>query len=293
MRTKQGGVVVKAVSMADRFRGVMVGIAAGDALGAPLEFGPPRPKHNLLREMIGGGPFGWKPGEWTDDTQMALCITKSLRKLGRVDPDDIASRFVAWFESSPPDVGTHTGSVLRQIQRGLPWAAASAQAQEINPNAAGNGSLMRTAPLALFASQFAVEEIVERSRTVSRITHTHDDCQWACAALNVAIVRLLHGDTRDSALSAALGACIHGSDNVINCLSRARYPQNTTSPSGHVLATLEVAFWAFLHTESFEEAVVEVINRGDDLDTKLGQSLAPWPAPIMVWKRFPSDGARY
>jgi len=91
------------------FRGALVGLAAGDALGAPLEFGPPRPRDALLREMIGGGSFGWKPGEWTDDTQMALCLTQSLRHRKHVDPDDIAGRFVAWLESRPPDVGLHTG----------------------------------------------------------------------------------------------------------------------------------------------------------------------------------------
>lgn len=251
----------------DRFRGVLIGLAAGDALGAPLEFGPPRPAHDLLREMIGGGTFDWKPGEWTDDTQMALCITKSLRSCNHVDPDDIADRFVAWLESRPPDVGNHTRAVLSIIRKGVPWEEATRQLQAQNPGSAGNGSLMRTAPLALFAAAQATEQVVEWSCTVSRITHAHVDCQWACAALNVAIVHLLRGESREDAVDASIAACANGSDAVRERLERAREPQNRISPSGHVLATLEVAFWSLLHTNAFEEAVVEVVNRGDDADT--------------------------
>ena len=134
----------------DTFRGVLLGLAVGDALGAPLEFQPARAPGNYVVDMIGGGWQKLAPGEWTDDTQIALCTVDSLLAKSVFDPDDIARRFVLWMESGPKDIGLHTQKVLSAIRDGTPWEQASRAAQEADVANAPNGSLMRCAPLAMF-----------------------------------------------------------------------------------------------------------------------------------------------
>ena len=250
----------------DKFRGVLLGLATGDALGAPLEFQPARDPNNYVTEMIGGGWLKLQPGEWTDDTQMTLCIVDSLLARRVFDPDDIAQRFVAWLHSSPPDVGNHTHHVLSSIARGVQWEEASVKAQVTSPSNAPNGSLMRCAPLALFFYRHP-DYVATLSPVLSRITHAHTDCEQSCVFLNVAIALLLMGADKHTAITSAERACIHASDGLRARIRRAQESKNETSPGGYVLDTLEVAVWAFLHTSSLELALLEVINRGDDADT--------------------------
>lgn len=250
----------------DRFRGVLLGLATGDALGAPLEFQAARDPNQYVTEMIGGGWLRLTPGEWTDDTQMTLCIVDSLLARKVFDPDDIAQRFVAWLQSGPPDIGNHTRYVLTAIVKGTPWEQASVKAQESAPHNAPNGSLMRCAPLALFFYRNP-DYVATLSPVLSRITHAHIDCEQSCVLLNVAIALLVMGADKQSAIHEAERACTQASDELRVRLRRAQEPRNDTSPSGYVLDTLEVAIWAFLHTSSLEAALIEVINRGDDADT--------------------------
>jgi len=250
----------------DRFRGALVGLAVGDALGAPLEFQPARSPENYVVDMIGGGWLKLEPGAYTDDTQMTLCTVESLLTKRVFDPDDIARRFVVWMQSSPPDIGSHTRAVLTAIAGGKPWEAASRAAQEENPNNAPNGSLMRCAPLAMFFYRHP-DYAATLSPVLSRITHTHPDCEWSCVFVNVAVALLLAGRDRQEAIYAAGDACEEASEGVLERVRRAMQPQNTTSPTGYVLDTLEVAVWCFLHTQSFEAAVVAAVNRGEDADT--------------------------
>jgi ADP-ribosyl-[dinitrogen reductase] hydrolase len=250
----------------DRFRGALLGSAVGDALGAPLEFLPPRAPDRYLTEMVGGGWLHLAPGEWTDDTQLTLATVDSLLVRRVFDPDDIARRFVAWYEGHPPDIGNHTRRVLEAIQHGTPWEQASLQAYRAAPDNSPNGSLMRCSPLALFFYSHP-EFVATLSPVLSRITHAHPDCENACIFLNVAIAHLLNGQTRTASLEAARDACTGASQALRDRIGHAMQPQNDTSPSGWVLATLEVAVWAFLHTSSLESALLVAINRGNDADT--------------------------
>ncbi len=250
----------------DRFRGVLLGLAVGDALGAPLEFQPARPPEHYLTEMVGGGWQKLAPGEWTDDTQQALCIVESLLTKRVFDPDDIAHRFVVWMQSKPKDIGLHTRRVLDSIQRGDPWEEASRDTQALDPDNAPNGSLMRCAPLALFFCRHP-EYVASLSPVLSRITHRHPDCEWACVFLNVAIVGLLTGLSRSEAIDLAYTSCDEASQALKDRIGSAMQPTCEVAPTGYVLDTLEVAVWAFLHTSSFEEALVTAVNRGADADT--------------------------
>jgi ADP-ribosyl-[dinitrogen reductase] hydrolase len=250
----------------DKFRGVLLGLATGDAFGAPLEFQPARDPNHYVTEMIGGGWLRLEPGAWTDDTQMTLCSVDSLLARRVFDPDDMARRFVAWLHSNPPDVGNHTRAVLTAIGRGVPWEEASVKAQATNPNNAPNGSLMRCAPLALFFYRHP-DYVATLSPVLSRITHAHADCEHACVLLNVAIALMMMGADKQAAITGAERACAGASEAFRARIRRAQEPKSETSPSGYVLDTLEVAVWAFLHTPTLEASLIEVVNRGDDADT--------------------------
>lgn len=166
----------------DRFRGCLLGLAAGDALGATVEFlsrAEIRARYGVHREIIGGGWLALEPGEVTDDTEMALCIARSIVTLGRVDPADIAARFVEWSLTPPKDIGNTVGAALALIRAGVSWEEAGEQVYRAAPGRrVGNGSLMRTAPVALFDA-WRPQELVRDSRDVSRITHAHPQAQWA------------------------------------------------------------------------------------------------------------------
>ena len=151
----------------NRARGCAVGAAVGDALGMPLEFEPPRPQHDLVREMIEGRI---PAGSFTDDTEMALALAESLLAHCPLDPDDLARRFAAWAGSNPPDVGIHTRQVLSRVARGTPWREAVTAVQAAHPDSAGNGSVMRCWPVALVYWQ-QPDALRAESILQSEVTH--------------------------------------------------------------------------------------------------------------------------
>ncbi len=134
-----------------RVMGALVGSAVGDALGAPFEFGPPdaysarfpTAARGAHTEMCGGGSLGWEPGEFTDDTQMALLLAESLVAHRELDGADVFDGFRTWAQAGPPDIGVQTSAVLLS---GLPWDAAASEHVRAGHRAAGNGSLMRATP---------------------------------------------------------------------------------------------------------------------------------------------------
>lgn len=184
-------------AQADRAAGVLLGTACGDALGAPYEFGPPLPADAAVG-MVGGGHFGWAPGEWTDDTSMAVPIARAaaagadLRDAAVLD--QIVAEWVAWARRAP-DVGIQTSRVLRTLA-GPSAAAAVEAARHLHDRAGksgGNGSLMRTAPVAL-AHLSDPGAIVEAARAVSALTHYDPEAGEACAIWCLAIRHaILHG----------------------------------------------------------------------------------------------------
>ncbi len=139
----------------DHARGCLLGLACGDALGGPLEFMDEREiqrAYGTVRDFIGGGWLSLRPGETTDDTAMALDLTRSLAVSGRVDPDDIVSRWVRWMQSNPKDIGSATREALGYIADGVSWQDAGAlvdQKADVFGGALGNGSIMRCAPVAV------------------------------------------------------------------------------------------------------------------------------------------------
>ncbi len=173
----------------DRAAGALVGLAVGDALGAPYEFGPGSPEP----EMVGGGRFGWEPGEWTDDTQMAICVAE-VTATGSTDPLAVGERFLAWFRGDPKDVGVQTRSVLGAVTSPNELMAAASDRSKRRPDSsAGNGSLMRTAAVAL-AHLGDDAAIADAASSISHLTHGDPLAAEACVLWCVAIDRAVRED---------------------------------------------------------------------------------------------------
>jgi ADP-ribosylglycohydrolase len=184
-----------------RVRGSLLGLAVGDAIGGTLEFKPPG-TFAPIDDMRGGGPHDLRPGEWTDDTSMALCLAESLVERGGMDPVDQLERYVRWFRhgylSSKDrcfDIGNTTREALQRFERDpQPFPGPS------DEWSAGNGSIMRLAPVPLF---FAgdIDGAVERSGESSRTTHGEPRCIDACRLLGAMIAAAAAGAGKDEVLS--------------------------------------------------------------------------------------------
>ena len=170
----------------DRCAGVMLGLAAGDALGAGYEFGSPPTGEAVMK---GGGLGSWDPGEWTDDTQLAICIAEETAG-GGADPAEIGERFLDWYRSGPADVGNQTRSALARARDGGELSGVASSLFMANPrSSAGNGSLMRTAPVAL-AGLGNDSEIVRLATTVSGSLL---GARWGASAVPAEWRSILHG----------------------------------------------------------------------------------------------------
>lgn len=251
-----------------RYRGCLLGLACGDAVGTTVEFSP-RGSFAPVTDMLGGGPFGLQPGEWTDDTSMALCLGASLLHRRGFDAVDQMNRYCNWrsvgYMSSNGrcfDIGITVSSALsRYLASGDPFAGSP------DPRSAGNGALMRLAPIPMF---FAADAQATWHFAGESTRTTHGAAQAiACSRLFAWMLReALAGTPRDAILSPR---CPHPlGDAATAALAAGAWrgkPIETIHGSGHCLAALEAAIWCFAHTDSFEAAVLAAANLGDDADT--------------------------
>ena len=248
-------------SIQDRARGALAGLAVGDALGAPVEFESPSRiagRRAELREMPGGGGFGWAPGEFTDDTQMALVLARHLDKHhGTIDQDSLASEFAAWAREAA-DVGTQTRQVLNRVQRDGDWRSAIAA---LRTDAAGNGSLMRVAPVSLPAP--SADAAATLARLQSEVTHPNETCQDACAVFSRTLWIAIDSGTLPPLNQVANWATTPSVRDAV----RAALDTAPPTMSGWVISTLTGALWAVNGGDQFEEAVWRAVELGEDADT--------------------------
>jgi ADP-ribosyl-[dinitrogen reductase] hydrolase len=262
--------VTSSPDLRDRFRGALLGLAVGEALGAPAEFLSPQQiveRFGVIVEMLGGGCHDVAPGQTTDATDMALLLAESLAERGAHDPEDVMRRYRDWFDGQPRDVSLTVRTVLLSYRAGTPWDLASRRAWEIlgHPVAA-NGSLMRCAPLALLYFGDA-ERRREASLDESMLTHFDPLAGWACVALNDLIVAAMRDELRKQLL--AVSSALNEEDRRISTalLEAPVAEPEEVQNSAFVVDSLRTALWAVLRSATFEEAVCTVVNLGDDADT--------------------------
>ncbi len=263
------------VSTRDRFRGCLVGLAAGDALGTTLEFSSPG-SLDPVDDMVGGGPFGLWAGQWTDDTSMALCLATSLLESGGFDPGDQMRRYVRWFRegylSSTGecfDIGGTTREALERFERtGDPYS------DPTDLMSAGNGSLMRLAPVPMYFADDA-RQAIDRSADSSRTTHGAVEAVDACRYFAGLLVGAMRGVDKQTLLSdrySPVEGLWHEApltpkiSAIADRLFKHKQPPEIRG-TGYVVDTLEAVLWAFFHTEEFREGALKVVNLGDDADT--------------------------
>ena len=257
------------LELQDRLRGIAVGAAVGDALGMPLEFHPRRPLSAPVTEME-AGPL--PEGTFTDDTEMALCLAESLLLTSPLSARDLSARFAAWYQSQPSDVGLHTARVLKLISQGASHTEAARKVQAEEPESAGNGGVMRSWPVAI--ARYANPALLAaETRIQCEITHTHADSINGALVFNFILYQILQ-ESQSSPEAVIRQAVMQATDQValeedflltLN-LAPLRYRDDLTN-SGWVRHSLESALWAVQTTRSFEEALVRVVNLGNDADT--------------------------
>ncbi|WP_182180660.1 ADP-ribosylglycohydrolase family protein [Methylobacterium radiotolerans] len=252
-------------SIEDRARGAFLGLAVGDALGSTLEF-EERDELPHHTEMLGGGPFDLKPGQWTDDTSMALALAESLIAHPGFDAADLMRRFVSWAEGGAYsctgtcfDIGITTRLALRQFERtGEPFAGSE------DADSAGNGSLMRVAPVAIRALDDAA--LAARiAREQSRTTHGAAEAVEACDLF----VQILREAIQGAGQAALRPRAWEGAPKV-QAIAEGAWrgkPRAKIRSTGYVIDTLEAALWCTDQAESFEDALVLAVNLAGDADT--------------------------
>lgn len=232
----------------DRAIGAFIGLAVGDAIGTTVEFKEPG-EFEPLTDMIGGGVFRLKPGEWTDDTSMALCLADTLIEKDTVDPFDLMIRFARWYHLGENgsngkcfDIGTTCVGAIREFEKAKAYTPA--------PNIAymsGNGSIMRLAPVATRWAQDRATAI-SMAAMQGETTHGSDECRKACETLAGALVDLINGI--DPTLP-----------------DESKLPVGLVPNTGYVVHTMQAAVWAFQTTDNFEDCVLKAANLGGDADT--------------------------
>ena len=261
------------VHRSHRVAGALVGSAVGDALGAPFEFGPPgqfsarfpSPARGSATEMCGGGPNDRSPGEFTDDTQLALLVAASLLERGGLDEADLFDRFRVWASAEPPDIGAQSRAVLLS---GRPWDVAAAEHFASTGRAAGNGSLMRTTPAAIRFSRDGREATMDAARRISALTHGDPAAGEGCAIFSELMRVALEGGDPLGAIPAALESVLPEHRNRwATVLAPSWTPADATESNGAVWPTLGSAVWALRHGRDFAEALRLVIDLGGDTDT--------------------------
>jgi len=263
------------MNLLSRFRGSLIGLAVGDALGAPVEF-EPRGSFPPITGLRGGGPFNLKAGDWTDDTSLALCLAESLIEKGGFEPRDQAERYVRWWREGYMsatgncfDIGNTTkASLQRFIDTGDPYSGPT------SPETGSNGSLMRLAPVPLFYHD-SPRLAIEYSGLSSKVTHGADEAVDSCRYLGALLIGTLKGEKKNTLTSLRyepesgiwnqqpLTAQV---ENVAEGSFRCSEPPEIKA-QGTAVKTLEAALWAFAKCSSFEEGCILAVNLGDDSDT--------------------------
>ncbi|OKH39333.1 ADP-ribosylglycohydrolase [[Phormidium ambiguum] IAM M-71] len=258
-----------------RYRGSLLGLAVGDAVGTTLEFRSPG-TFTPIKDMVGGGPFQLIPGQWTDDTSMALCLAESLIEKQGFDPIHQLQKYLQWCNQGHLsstgecfDIGNTVQQALWRFEdTGEPFCGS------IDPLSAGNGSIMRLAPVPLFYAANP-EDAIAKAKDSSRTTHGAATAVDACRYLAALIVGAINGISKEELLANRYSPIpnywennplVEEIDEIAQGSFKHRQPPEIKG-TGYVVKSLEAALWAFYHSNSFAEGCLLAVNLGDDADT--------------------------
>lgn len=263
------------MDLRNRFHGTLMGLATGDAIGTTVEFKAPG-TFPPVTDMTGGGMFGLKPGEWTDDTSMALCLAESLVERRGFDAIDQLERYVRWSDEGHLssngrcfDIGITVRGALRRFQRTHePYSGST------DPNSAGNGSIMRLAPVPM-AYFHRPAEALTRCVESSRTTHQAPQALDACRYFGGLILGALQGLPKETLLAPGFSPVCGAFDEAplgpeVGAVAAGSFKHKQPPAirgTGYVVDSLEAALWAFYHTETFEAGCLMAANLGNDADT--------------------------
>ena len=261
------------MDMTERLSGCLIGLAVGDALGTSLEF-ELRDCFDPIDDLIGGGPFELEAGEWTDDTSMALCLANSLIHSRGFDPRDQMDRYVRWDREgycssigSCFDIGMTVKAALDAFEKTQePFSGPT------DPLSAGNGSIMRLAPVPMFYNS-NYQQAVYYSGESSRTTHGAAESVAACHLLGSLLWHALNGADKSALLTSSVESLLTISISLpkkIKAIAEGCYRtkhRDDISGNGYVVDSLEAALWCFYQTETYRDAVLLAANLGDDADT--------------------------
>ena len=264
-------------------KGMLLGLAVGDALGVPVEF----ESRQLLKaepviNMRSGGSWGQAAGTWSDDTSMTIAAMESISRLGKIDYNDVMENFLKWYERDAFtatgkcfDIGNTTrGAIVRFSRRLL--SATKCGATEKNSN--GNGSLMRILPATLYLfgtrGKIGVDEL-EIIHEFSALTHGHIISKMSCGIYSLIAAQILNGKNISEAVALGMNDAktFYGDDEAFKNFSRlcdetfAALPEDDISSSGYVVDTLEAALWCLLNTDDYKTLALKAVNLGGDTDT--------------------------
>lgn len=253
-------------NLQDKLIGSLVGLAVGDAVGTTVEFKPRGtfPRHT---DMTGGGPFRLKAGYWTDDTSMAMCLAESLLFEPSLDPDDLLTKFCKWYNdgyNSPTgkcfDIGNTTVTALEKYMYNGSLKNNSADYH------AGNGSIMRLAPVAITHHRDRVSA-ARVAAAQSETTHATGTTTGASELLSEILINCYNATDKMDVMD--INVQQHWPELVSNIVTENVKDkiESQIRSTGYVIHTLEAAVWCFLNTDNFRDAIITAVNLGDDADT--------------------------
>lgn len=251
----------------NRSIGAFIGLAIGDALGAPIQF-QRRDTYEHVFGYTAGGTYQLDPGYWTDDTSMALCLAETLIEKGCYDPIDFGDRLVRWvdegYNSSLPkcfDIGQTTLRAIGAYRR-----FGHEECGVTGEWAGGNGSIMRLAPVPIFYQE---DDRLADEISVSQgiLTHNHEVPNDGCRLLSAIILEGIKTGDKDAALSSV--EILHVADKISHVRNRdyEEKVRDEIKSDGYVVSTLEAAMWSVWKTDNFKDALLLAVNLGDDADT--------------------------
>jgi len=261
----------------DKAYGALIGLAVGDALGTTLEF-TTRGTFEKIDDIIGGGPFNLRAGDWTDDTSMALCLADSLAYCKKMNLKDQMNRYCNWrshgYLSSNGrcfDIGITTSRALSNFER-----TGEVYSGPTDEKSSGNGSIMRLAPVPIFYRK-SLKDTSKYSKLSSRTTHGSKLCIDSCNFMGILLTQAINNKSKEELCSPLVGLdsetfeelLADSSPQVMDIIngSYKTKSEEEISSSGFVISTLEAALWAFYTTNNFKEGALKAVNLGRDADT--------------------------